>query len=75
MDFFQSLLNCIFIHFIKKNVNPFLKKSSPILTLIHWEKNAIESKAFLSKSMYTMDSNQYTIELVTYLLVLVVYFY
>ena len=40
-----------------------------------WEKNAIESKAFLSKSMYIMDSNQYDIELVTYLLVLVVYFY
>ena len=43
--------------------------------LIHWEKNAIESKAFLSKSMYIMDSNQYSIELVTYLLVFVVYFY
>ena len=42
---------------------------------IHWEKNAIESKAFLSKSMYITDSNQYTIELATYLLVLVVYFY
>ena len=42
---------------------------------IHWEKNAIESKAFFSKSMYIMDSNQYAIELVTYLLVLVVYFY
>ena len=39
------------------------------------EKNAIESKAFLSKSMYIMDSNQYAIKLVTYLLVLVVYFY
>ena len=26
---------------------------------MHWEKNAIESKAFLSKSMYIMDSNQY----------------
>ena len=23
---------------------------------VHWEKNAIESKAFLSKSMYTMNS-------------------
>ena len=33
---------------------------------IHWEKNAIESKAFLSKSMYIMDTNQYAIELVTY---------
>ena len=42
---------------------------------LHWEKNAIESKAFLSKSMYTTDSNQFAIELVTYLLVLVVYFY
>ena len=42
---------------------------------LHWEKNAIESKAFLSKSMYIMNSNQYAIELVTYLLVLVVYFY
>ena len=39
------------------------------------KKNAIESKAFLSKSMYIMDSNQYAIKLVTYLLVLVVYFY
>ena len=38
-------------------------------------KNAIESKAFLSKSMYIMDSNQYVMELVTYLLFLVVYFY
>ena len=38
-------------------------------------KNVIESKAFLSKSMYIMDSNQYAIESVTYLLVLVVYFY
>ena len=43
--------------------------------LLHWEKNAFESKAFLSKSMHIMDSNQYDIELVTYLLVLVVYFY
>ena len=42
---------------------------------IHWEKNAIESKAFHSKCMYIMDSNQYAIELVIYLLVLVVYFY
>ena len=42
---------------------------------LHWEKNAIESKAFLYKSMYIMDSNQYAMELVTYLLVLVVYFY
>ena len=41
----------------------------------HWDKNAIESKAFLSKSMYIMDSNQYAIELVTYLFVFVVYFY
>ena len=24
--------------------------------ILHWEKNAIESKAFLSKSMYTMHS-------------------
>ena len=38
-------------------------------------KNAIESIAFLSKSMYIMDSNQNAIELITYLLVLVVYFY
>ena len=37
--------------------------------------NVIESKAFLSKSMYIMSSNQYAIELVTYLLVLVVHFY
>ena len=42
---------------------------------VHWEKNAIESKAFLSKSMYIIDSNQYAIELVKYILVLVVYFY
>ena len=46
-----------------------------LFIIIHWEKNAIESKAFLSKSMYIMDSNQYAIELVTYLLVLVVYFH
>ena len=39
------------------------------------KKNAIESKAFICKSMYIMDSNQYAIELVTYLLILVVYFY
>ena len=45
------------------------------LQSVHWEKNAIESIAFLSKSMYITDSNQYAIELVTYLLVLVVYFY
>ena len=32
-------------------------------------------KAFLSKSMYIIDSNQNTIESVIYLLVLVVYFY
>ena len=38
-------------------------------------KNAIESIVFLSKSMYITDSNQYAIELVTYLLVVVVYFY
>ena len=44
-------------------------------SLLPWEKNAIESKAFLSKSMYTMISNQYAIELVTYLLLLAVYFY
>ena len=37
-------------------------------------KNAIETIAFLSKSMYITGSNQYAIELVTYLLVLVVYF-
>ena len=37
-------------------------------------KNAIELKAILSKSMYIMDSNQYAVKLVTYLLVLVVYF-
>ena len=42
---------------------------------IHWEKNAIESIEFLSKSVYITDSNQCAIELVTYLLVLVVYFY
>ena len=42
---------------------------------LHWEKNAIGSKAFPSKSMYIMDSNQYAIGLVTYLLVLVLYFY
>ena len=42
---------------------------------LHWEKNVIESIAFHSKSMYITDSNQYAIELVTYLLVLVVYFY
>ena len=43
--------------------------------ILHWEKKAIESMAFLSKSMYITDWNQYAIELVTYLLVLVVYFY
>ena len=42
---------------------------------LHWEKNAIESIAFLSKSIYITDSNQYALELVTYLLILVVYFY
>ena len=42
---------------------------------VHWEKNAIESKEFLSVSMYIIDSNQYVIELVTYLLVLIVHFY
>ena len=42
---------------------------------LHWEKNAIESIAFLSKSMYITDLNQYAIELVTHLLVLVLYFY
>ena len=42
---------------------------------LHWEKNANESIAFLSKSKHIMDSKQYTIKLVTYLLVLVVYFY
>ena len=36
-------------------------------------KNAIESKAFLSKSMYIMDSNQYAIELVTYLFIYLIY--
>ena len=41
----------------------------------HWEKNAIAPIAFLSKSMFSTDWNQYAIELVTYLLVLVVYFY
>ena len=46
-----------------------------LVLLVHWEKNAIESIAFLSKSMNITDSNQYAIELVTYLLVLVVYFY
>ena len=45
------------------------------VTILHWEKNAIESIAFLSKSMYITDSNQYDIGLVTYLLVLVLYFY
>ena len=38
--------------------------------IIHWEKNAIESIAFISKSMYIIDSNQHAIELVTYLLFL-----
>ena len=42
---------------------------------MHWEKNAIGPIAFLSKSMYIMDSNQYAIELITYLLVLAVHFY
>ena len=42
--------------------NIFTKKGS-----VHWEKNAIESKAFLSKSMCIMDSNQYAIELVTFI--------
>ena len=40
------------------------------MQFLHWEKNAIESIAFLSKSMYITDSNKYAIELVTYLLVL-----
>ena len=34
-----------------------------------------EKKCYWIKSMYITDSNQYAIELVTYLLVLVVYFY
>ena len=42
---------------------------------IHGEKNAIKSRAFLSKSMCIRDSNKYAIELVTYLLLLVVNFY
>ena len=46
-----------------------------LVIALHWEKNAIESKAFIYKRMYIMDSNQYAIELVTYLLVRVVYFY
>ena len=59
------------INFIKI----LLRFGSLKIHFMHWEKNAIESIAFLSKSMYIMDSNQYAIELVTYLLVLVVYFY
>ena len=46
-----------------------------IQATIHWENNAIEPIAFLSKGMYITNSNRYAIELVTYLLVLVVYFY
>ena len=45
------------------------------MSYTHWEKNAIESNALLYKSMYIMDSNQYAIWLVAYLLVLIVYFY
>ena len=33
-----------------------------IKIMIHLEKNAIESKAFLTKSMNIMDSNQYAIK-------------
>ena len=42
---------------------------------LQWGKNAFESKAFLCKIMYIMYSNEYAIELVTCLLVLIVYFY
>ena len=63
--FCHQVFNSIYRSKLTLKVNPFL----------HWEKNAIESIAFLSKSMYITDSNQYAIELVTYLLVLVVYFY
>ena len=46
-----------------------------VLTFYTLRKNAIESIAFLYKNMHITDSNQYAIELVTYLWVLVVYFY
>ena len=52
-----------------------LRISTPKCFVSTLRKNAIESIAFLSKSMYITDSNQYAIELVTYLLVLEVYFY
>ena len=55
-------------------MNPKIYRASYIYSRT-LRKNAIESKAFLSKSMYIMDSNQYDIELVAFLLVLVVYFY
>ena len=50
------------------------KTPEPFLSVYTEKKNAIESIAFLSKNMYITDSNQYAIELVL-LLVLVVYFY
>ena len=46
-----------------------------IIILSTLRENAIESIVFLSKRMYITDLNQYAIELVTYLLVLVSYFY
>ena len=45
-----------------------------ISPLLHWEKNAIESIVFVPKACI-VDSNQCAIELITYLFVLVVYFY
>ena len=65
--------------FSKKSLNSFKSVVMNVLllkkTMLRLRKNAIESIAFLSKIMYITDSNQYAIELVTYLLVLVVYFY
>ena len=43
-----------------------IDNANKIFKFLHWEKNAIKSIAFLSKSMYITDSNQYAIELVTY---------
>ena len=65
----------ILIDKTRLQINSTFPETSNPDEFVHWEKNAIESKAFLSKSMYISDSNQYAIELLTYLLVLVVYFY
>ena len=47
------------LDFVYKLSDIFNKYHAPLLKL-HWEKNAIESKTFLSKSMYTINSLKYT---------------